>query len=31
MKAYRVYLQEMWIEYCIEYALSYDTALRDIQ
>lgn len=28
MKAYRVYLQDMWIEYGIEYALSYDTALR---
>lgn len=28
MKAYRIYLQDRWIEYGIEYALSYDTALR---
>lgn len=28
MEAYRIYLQDMWIEYGIEYALSYDTALR---
>lgn len=28
MKAYRIYLQDRWIEYDIEYALSYDTALR---
>lgn len=28
MKGYRVYLQDMWGEDGIEYALSYDTALR---
>lgn len=27
MKAYRIYLQDKWIEYGIEYALCYDTAL----
>lgn len=28
MKGYRVYLQNIWGQHDIEYALSYDTALR---